>query len=91
MMLRDCTPASRLASGLIPTDSISMPRAVLRTRTATATNTTTVMITEAGRPNQKPEPMTLNGGELIVVILPSVISMAIPRPAVIRTSVAMIG
>ena len=42
-------------------------------------------------PSRKPELSHLNGGELTVVICPPVMSMAMPRPAVMRTSVAMMG
>ena len=85
------TPAWRLASGLMPTDSMNMPSAVRRVMSAAAPNTTAAMMTAIGMPNQKPEPSALNGGLLTVRICPSVMSIATPRPAVIRMSVAMIG
>src|SRR5450756_1315030 len=55
MMLRDWTPASRLACGLIPTDSMSMPSAVRRVTVATTATTAPAMRTAAGSPKQDPE------------------------------------
>ena len=49
------------------------------------------MITATGTPSAKPEPIRLNGGLFTVVICPPVMSIAMPRPAVMSTSVAMIG
>ena len=52
---------------------------------------TAPMIVATGMPNRKPEPRNLKGALSTVRMLPSVISIAMPRPAVIRISVAMIG
>jgi hypothetical protein len=85
------TPAWRLASGLTPTDSISRPRAVRRVTSAATTTTAAAISTGTGSPNRKPEPITLKGGLFTVTIWPSVMSMATPRPAVIRIRVATMG
>ena len=90
-MPRERTPASRLATGLTPTDSTSMPSAVRRVTRATPTKTTAASTTETGSPSRKPPPSWANRGFATVMICPSVMSIARPRPAVISTSVAMIG
>src|SRR5690606_12270346 len=90
-IVRALTPASRLAAGLMPTDSTSMPSAVRRVRSATRRNTPPATSVATGRPSQKPEPSVLKGALVTVVICPSVMSMRMPRPAVMRLSVAMIG
>ena len=86
------TPAWRLASGLMPTVSISRPSAVRRVSSAASDE-------EHGADEDRdrdaratnPVPRNLNGALVTVRIWPSVISIAMPRPAVIRISVAMIG
>jgi len=90
-MLRDGTPANRLASRLIPTLSRSMPSAEVRTRSTSSTSTTAAMTTGIGSPRTNPEPRNLNGGLVTVVICPCVMSIAIPRPATMRIIVAMKG
>ncbi len=90
MMVFARTPASLEASGFTPTASISMPSAVLRVVSATSPSTARLIRIEIGR-IRNPAPTCRNGSLLTVMIWPSVTSMAMPRPAVISTSVAMIG
>jgi len=91
MMLRDRTPASRLASGLIPTASTRVPSAVRRVSAAVIPNSAPAIKIDTGSVSQYPAPISLYGALVIVMIWPFVMSIAIPRPAVIRISVAMIG
>ena len=51
MMPRDRTPASRLASGLMPTASVSMPSAVRRSMRATIAIAATETKNANGRPS----------------------------------------
>src|SRR5690606_16103072 len=78
--VRDRTPDSLLAAGLMPVASSSMPSAVRRTTYATTANTPKASTAAVGRPSQNPEPSTLNGALVTVVIMPPVMSMATPRP-----------
>ena len=61
MILLELMPLSRLALGLMPTDSTMVPKAVFRTKRATQATTTAVMIIGIGRKNRLPCPMTRNG------------------------------
>ena len=92
MMVRDRTPASRLASGLIPTDSINMPSAVLpRDQRGEREGTERDQDGHRQGRARSPTPIPAKVSLLTVVICPSVTSMASPRPAVISTRVAMMG
>ena len=50
--MREFTPASRLAAGLMPTDSIITPSAVLRVRIAAIANMNPAIRIDAGTANQ---------------------------------------
>ncbi len=91
-MRRDRMPASRLASALPPTDSTIRPSAVRRVNAATSSAAASA-IEDGQRQRQQVarSRSALYGPELIVMIWPSVISWAMPRPATMRISVAMIG
>jgi hypothetical protein len=60
VIVRARTPASRLASGLMPTASISRPSAVRRVSTAAAANTANAIRIATGSPSTKPVPTFLN-------------------------------
>ncbi len=91
MMPRERTPARRLASGLMPTDSVSTPSAVRRSINPTTATAATQMKKANGSSTRYPVEMYSNGVLFTVVMNPSVMSRAIPRPASMSTRVAMIG
>ena len=91
-MPRARTPASRLASGLMPTASVSTPSAVRRSSSARIVIAAT-RDEEGEREADAGSRSTMKeyGALLTVVMKPSVMSSATPRPASMSTSVAMMG
>ena len=85
------TPAKAEAARFTPTASISMPRADRRISSATATAVSPQSSAGAGIPSRSPEPKKAIPSWEKVRIRPSVTSCAIPRPEVIRISVATMG
>ena len=91
MVARVPTPASSAARALPPAASIRRPNADPRTAAAVTINMPTRMTTGAGRPSTLPLPSPTRSSDVKVTIRPSVMSWAMPRPATMRISVAMIG
>src|ERR1051326_6827768 len=85
------TPAYVLAVWLSPTDSMKRPIAVLRVRNTVTASRPTLSNTGNGNPNKLPLPMYVRRSSVNVMIWPSVMSWATPRPATIRTKVATMG
>ena len=59
MIVRERTPASRLASGLMPTDSMSMPSAVRRVSNAVRPKTASAIRNATGSVSTKPDARSL--------------------------------
>ena len=91
MIVRERTPASRLASGLMPTASIEHAQRRAPGEQRGGAKTASAIRKAIGRVRKNPDARPLKVPLLTVVIWPSVTSIARPRPATIRTSVAMIG
>src|SRR4051794_25902722 len=83
--------ARRAAFSLPPTARTSRPNTVLRTAQAAAATITAIRMTWNGTPATRPRPMNWKSGRVKVWRLPLVITCAMPRPAMNRTSVPMIG
>src|SRR3954453_1749675 len=84
-------PARRGGFSLPPTARTSRPNTVLRTAQAAAATITAIRMTWNGTPATRPRPMNWKSGRVKVWRLPLVITCAMPRPAMNRTSVPMIG
>src|SRR5690606_13071930 len=84
-------PDRRLASGLQPTASINNPSALLRVNNNAMASIRATTNTETGKAAKAPVPIKAYLGLLTVIICPLVMSCAIPLPATIRISVAIIG
>ena len=80
-----------LAVWLSPTDSMNNPMAVRRVSTTVTSSIPRLNHTGNGSPSQWPLPMKTSFGSVNVMIWPSVMSIATPRPATIRINVATIG
>src|SRR4051794_27394446 len=91
MIVRARTPANRLASGLMPTASISRPSAVRRASRPVSAHSPMASRIANGSVKTKPSEMNSKLELWTVVICALVISIATPRPPVMSTSVAMIG
>ena len=76
---------------MFPTDSTNSPNAVFRVSNATVVNSVAAIHVVNGSVRKWPLPMKFRYGSSNVMIVPSVISCAMPRPATISTSVATIG
>jgi hypothetical protein len=72
-------------------DSMKRPRAVWRTTKCVMISITMAITTGMGNIRKEPPPMAANPSLTKVMICPSVISCAKPRPATIRIRVATKG
>src|SRR5699024_4418279 len=88
---RGLIPAIRLAFGLIPIASIIMPSALRRITRDSTTTSTMASRNTTGRPTTYPLAIQCTGVLCAAVFCPPVMTLAMPRPAIIVIRVVMNG